>query len=268
MKHHVVIGLNPGPYTGEGTNTYVLPGAVPTLIDAAVASTDYIDQLQAALLPGESPSGALSQVLVTHNHPDHIDGVGAVLARFATAVPAKFPWPETDPSLERAWRPLADDAVVPAGDGHLWVLHTPGHAPDHVCFYDPRSAVVFAGDLVRNGGTIVIPATKGGHLASYLRSLNRILELKPRRLLPGHGEAVENPSALIRRYLEHRRQREQQIVDVLKRGPSTAADIMAAIYEGLDETRRRAARESVLAHLVRLAELGHARQDEELWTLV
>lgn len=268
MKHHVVIGLNPGPYTGEGTNTYVLPGAVPTLIDAAVASTEYVDQVHAALAKSETADVDLAQVLVTHNHPDHIDGVPAVLTRFASAVPAKYPWPEADPQLARPWRQLADDAVVTAGDGYLWVLHTPGHAPDHVCFYDPRSAVVFAGDLVRNGGTIVIPATKGGHLSSYLRSLNRILELKPRRLLPGHGDAVDNPSALIRRYLEHRRQREQQIVDVLKRGPSTAADVMAAVYEGLDDTRRRAARESVLAHLVRLAEMGHARQDGEWWTLV
>lgn len=272
MRHRLIPGRNPGPYTGDGTNTYFISGAVPTLIDTAVGAEAFLDEIETCLEEGRAvasdPAPRLQQVLVTHGHPDHVQGAEAVSSRFAGATFAKFPWPDVDARTSLAWRALADDAIVSAGDGQLWVLHTPGHSPDHVCLYDPRSAVVFAGDLVQNGGTVVIPASRGGHLSSYLRSLHRILELKPRRMLPGHGAPVENPSALIRAYLAHRQQREQQVVDALKGGPATADEVVAAIYQGLAGALRVAARESVVAHLVRLSEMGHARRDDEQWVLL
>lgn len=267
MKHRLIAGRNPGPWTGEGTNTYFIPGAVPTLIDVAVGAPEMLDEVAACLGAAVSP-GAPLQVLATHGHSDHVQGAGPLRARFGDATFAKFPWPDVDGTSDIPWRPLKDDAVVAAGEGHLWALHTPGHSPDHVCFYDPRTAVVFAGDLVRNGGTVVIPGSRGGHLTSYLTSLRRLLELSPRRLLPGHGGPVENPSALLRSYLAHRQQREQQVVDVLRRAPATPDEIVVAIYQHLDEDVRLVARESVLAHLVRLAELGHARADDQRWSLV
>lgn len=271
MRYRLIAGRNPGAFTGPGTNTYLLPGATPTLIDTAEGAAAFLDEVAEGVAEpgseGDRSRTGLHQVLVTHAHPDHIGGARAVAERFPGAGFAKFPWPDVDAGTELSWRPLADDTVLTAGDGHLWVLHTPGHAPDHVCFYDPRSAVIFAGDLVLNGGSVVIPASRGGHLSSYLRSLHRVLDLKPRRMLPGHGDPVENPAALIRAYLAHRQQREQQVVGVLKAGPATPDEIVGAIYQGTPEAVRAAARESVLAHLVRLEEMGHARQEAGCWVL-
>lgn len=271
MRYRLIAGRNPGTFTGSGTNTYLLPGAIPTLIDTAEGATAFLDEvdnhLSDAALDGGHARPRLHQVLITHAHPDHIGGAREVAQRFPGAAFAKFPWPALDAGTGLSWTPLADDAVLPAGDGHLWVLHTPGHAPDHVCLYDPRSAVLFAGDLVLNGGSVVIPASRGGHLTSYLRSLHRVLDLKPRRMLPGHGDPVENPTALIRAYVAHRQQREQQVVDALKAGPATPDQIVDAIYHATPESVRGAARESVLAHLVRLEEMGHARREAECWVL-
>jgi glyoxylase-like metal-dependent hydrolase (beta-lactamase superfamily II) len=167
-----------------------------------------------------------------------------------------------DAAIPVAWEPLADDELVPAGDDQLLVLHTPGHAPDHVCFFEPRSATLFAGDLVVNGGTVVIPPSQGGSLAAYLASLRRILDLQPRRILAGHGPPIEQPVALLRSYIAHRLARERQILDLLAHGPAPVAGLVDAIYADLPAALHGAAGESVLAHLQKLAEEGVAHPDD------
>ena len=97
------------------------------------------------------------------------------------------------------------DGPVPAGDAQLLPVHTPGHSPDHLCFFDEASGDLFCGDLVRIGGTIVIPATRGGNLRQYLDSLRLVRDLRPRRLLPGHGPIIDRPAVIIEDYLRHRR---------------------------------------------------------------
>ena len=131
------------------------------------------------------------------------------------------------------FEPLADEAVVRAGDSALWVIHTPGHAPDHVCYYEPSAAVLFCGDLLVNGGTITIPPSHGGNLRQYMKSLRRVLDLQPRQALAGHGDPIDNPAALIRAYIGHRQLREQQIVDVLDAGPASIDAIVSRVYAGL-----------------------------------
>jgi glyoxylase-like metal-dependent hydrolase (beta-lactamase superfamily II) len=153
------------------------------------------------------------------------------------------------------------------------VLHTPGHAPDHVCFFEPRSGTLFSGDLVVNGGTVMIPASHGGSLKQYLDSLRRMLDLQPRRILPGHGDPIEQPAALLRGYLAHRLERERQIIDALRHSPATIPGIVAAVYPGLDRGLTPAAAESVLAHLRKLEEEGRVTQedaesDDRVWRLV
>jgi glyoxylase-like metal-dependent hydrolase (beta-lactamase superfamily II) len=260
MRLITIPAHNPGPYTGAGTNTYFLPGQVPVLIDAGTGDPRHLDGVADAL--SETGSAGLASVLVTHSHPDHASGAPVLRSRWPSATFAKWPG-SSGVSGDIAWHALHDDQLVPAGDTALWVLHTPGHAPDHVCFFEPHSGLLFAGDLVVNGGTVFVPASHGGSLAQYLASLRRVLDLQPRRILPGHGAPIDHPGALLRGYIAHRLAREQQVLDALARGPRDVPTLVGEIYKGLQDGLHGAAAESVLAHLVKLRDEGRATAEPD-----
>jgi glyoxylase-like metal-dependent hydrolase (beta-lactamase superfamily II) len=267
MRVIPIAGDNAGPMTGRGTNTYLIPGAAPTLVDTAEASEAYVDRVAAALEAAQ-PGAALAHVLVTHGHPDHVAGVEAVARRWPGVTFAKIPHHHEEPPPRIIWQPLRDDQMVPAGDGALWVVATPGHAPDHAAFFEIRTGVLFSGDLVINGGSVTVPPSAGGNLGQYLDSLRRVLSLQPRRILAGHGPPVDNPGALLRAYIGHRLARERQIVDVLALGPASPDEIALRIYPpDLAPELWPAARENVLAHLIKLREEQRAVQDERHWRL-
>lgn len=249
--------------TGHGTNAYLLPGARPTLIDAPEASDAFVDRVAEAL-ETEQAGAALSQVLVTHFHRDHMEGVEALARRWPEVTIAKVPHP-ADAKHQVTWTPLKDGELVAAGDGTLWVLHTPGHAPDHVALLDMRSSILFCGDLLVNGGTVAISPASGGDLALYLRSLRRLLEDQPRRIYPGHGPPVDNPRALIRAYIAHRLAREQQILDELTRSPGSEDDLTSRVYPEVGPELRETARENLRAHLLKLQAEGRASATSGTW---
>ena len=199
MRVTLIPGCNPGPYTGAGNNTWLLSGRQPALIDAATGEPGHLAALDAALA-----GAALSRVLVTHGHVDHAAGAPGLAARRPETAFFKAPWPERDGEYRVAWRPLAEGDLVDAGDGELRVLHTPGHAPDHVCFLDEEEGTLFCGDLLIQGGTVVVPGSYGGDLADYLASLARVRELRPARVLPAHGPEIDDVTALIDEYVAHR----------------------------------------------------------------
>jgi glyoxylase-like metal-dependent hydrolase (beta-lactamase superfamily II) len=254
MRRVCIRGDNPGPLTRGGTNTWLLPGKEPTLIDAAEDSDEYAARIADAL-EAEQPGAVLKRVLVTHAHSDHVAGLVALRRRWPDLVFSKLPG-DRDAKWGVPFQPLADEDVVRAGDSALWAIHTPGHAPDHLCFYEPTTAVVFCGDLLVNGGTITIPPSHGGNLRHYMKSLKRVLELQPRQALAGHGDPIDQPGALIRAYIGHRMMREQQIVDVLGTGGASIDAIVSRIYPGLPESLGEAAAENVHAHLIKLYEDG------------
>ncbi len=257
---HILVlpAFNPGPYTGEGNNTYLVPGREPLLVDAGVGDARHLDAIAAAL-----DGQPLARVVVTHNHSDHIKGIEAVAARWPGAILLKRPWPEKDVKYSVAWRPLQEGDEVVAGEARLRVIETPGHAPDHVCLFEPSSRLLFGGDLLVRDGTVVIPPTFGGSLARYLKSLEKLLALGVSRVLAAHGREIEEPDALIRRYLAHRLQRQAQIVRALERGAADLDAIVAQVYVGLRPEVAAAAGESVLAHLIKLEEEGRAAKDAE-----
>jgi glyoxylase-like metal-dependent hydrolase (beta-lactamase superfamily II) len=240
------LAANPGPLTGSGNNTWLLDGEVPALVDAGVGAADHVDELAGAL--GHRPLG---RVLVTHGHPDHASGVPALRARWPSIEAWK--WPAAG---ESGWLTLADGQRLRAGDRDLTVIHTPGHASDHVCFFDELSGDLYAGDMVVQGTTVMIPAGRGGNLRAYLASLDRIASLKPIRILPGHGPIIGRPLELIAQYLEHRRQREKQVLACLGDGVTDLDAMVARIYPDLHETLRPAARLTVQAHLEKLRQDG------------
>ena len=228
---------NPSEWTGPtGNNTWLLRGRECALVDAGVGHQDHVDAVARAL-----DGAPLVRVFITHWHPDHVKGLPALRDRWSNLV-----------VVDAAGEP------VRAGDGRLEILATPGHAPDHLCFFDRESGDLYCGDLARKGGTIVIPARKGGDLRAYLASLKLVRELGPRRLLPGHGPIVDDPAALIDEYIAHRQQREQQILQAILEGARTVDDIVRRVYPALPASLSDAAADSVRAHLAKLRDEGRA----------
>lgn len=249
--------------TGRGNNTYLLVGRESVLIDAGVGDPRHIAALEAALA---AHSSALTDVLVTHAHPDHVSGVPALRRTWPSARIWKFPWPEEDRRLGLESSPLSDGQRL-TRDGVLQVVHTPGHTPDHCCFWMPSTRTMLCGDLMQAGGTVVIPGSRGGNMTAYLASLRRVAALEPARLLPAHGALIDRPLELVKTYLDHRQEREDQILDAMRAGDSTVESIVARVYAALPDRFAGAARDTVLAHLVKLDHDGRADQVDGHWRL-
>ena len=258
MNPKFLHAANPGPMTGEGNWTYLIGERSPVLIDAGVGHASHLEAIAAA-----APRGP-RLVLVTHAHSDHISGTPAIHERWPGAQFKKHPWPIRDPKLDWAW--LEDGSIVETDEGPLSVLHTPGHSPDHLTFWHAGSRTLFVGDMLVQGSTVVIPASHGGSLAAYLRSLERMRQLNPARALPAHGPVIDDPVALIDKYVEHRAQREAQVLGALA-GGSTVDAITAAIYPSLTEALVPMARESVLAHLQKLESERRVSRDGDRWVI-
>jgi glyoxylase-like metal-dependent hydrolase (beta-lactamase superfamily II) len=235
---------NPGPFTGRGNDTWLLDGREPALIDAGTGTRAHLQALEAAL-----DGRPLTHLLITHGHSDHTTGREAVERRWPGVATAKFLG-----SGETGWLPLVDGQVVTAGDRLLRVLHTPGHAVDHVCFHDEDARAIYSGDMVIAGTTVLIPAGRGGNLRQYLESLDRLIDLAPVVLYPGHGNVITEPLGLMREYREHRLERERQILACLPDTGPNAEAIVSRLYSGLSDALLPAARMTVEAHLQKLRE--------------
>jgi glyoxylase-like metal-dependent hydrolase (beta-lactamase superfamily II) len=254
--------FNPGPMTGEGNWTWLLPGRVPTLIDAGVGQPAHLDALEAAL-----GGSTLVQVLVTHGHSDHASGAAAIAARFPPVRLLKMALPGRDERWHVPWEALQDRQTIPAGDAELVAVHTPGHARDHLCFWHADSRTLFGGDLAIEGSTVWIPSTQEGDLRAYLGSLERILALDPVRIYPAHGSVIESPARLLRSYLTHRRRRENQVIARLRSGAATAEAVADTIYANLADELRPRAVETVRAHLQKLEQDGLVERRGDAWRI-
>ena len=263
MNPVAIHAFNPGPITGAGNWTWLLTGRVPTLIDAGTGDPRHLAALEEAL-----DGAPLAQVLVTHAHGDHASGATAIAERMPGVRFLKMPWPERDAKWPVQWEPVGDDEVIAAGDTTLAVVHTPGHAPDHLCFWHEESRSLFGGDLAVLGSTVWIPTSLRGDLTDYLSSLQRVIALGPARIHPAHGALIEEPLDLLQGYLQHRREREAQVVDALRAGETLPEAIVERLYQGLKERLIPFARESVLAHLAKLEREGRARRDDEAWHII
>ena len=237
--------LNPSPMTGAGNNTYLIDGPQPTLIDAGVGEPGHIESLAAALRDRH-----LARVVVTHGHADHASGVPALRARWPNLAAHKFVVDE-DPE-PGVWSPLADGQSITAGDRTLVVVHTPGHARDHVCLWDAEERSLFAGDMVAIGTTIRVPAGRGGGMRAYLESLQRMQALRPVRIYPGHGPVIDRPAELLAEFIQHRLMREEQVRACIRKGMTQPADMVKQIYPGLPAALVPAATATVEAHIEKL----------------
>jgi glyoxylase-like metal-dependent hydrolase (beta-lactamase superfamily II)/8-oxo-dGTP pyrophosphatase MutT (NUDIX family) len=252
--------------TGPGTNTYFVgdpQGQAWAVIDPGPDDDDHLR----AILAGAP--GPIDWILVTHTHKDHSplaaklkERCGAPLfgmqARHAEWQDASFA-----PDV-----PLAHGERVPVGARTtLRVIHTPGHASNHLCYLLEEERTLFTGDHVMQGSTVVINPPDGD-MAVYLASLRALLQEDIDWLAPGHGFLIARPHEAIERLIAHRLAREAKVMDALQRlGPAPIDDLLAAVYAETPAPLLPVARRSLTAHLIKLAAEGRAREEEGRWRL-
>jgi glyoxylase-like metal-dependent hydrolase (beta-lactamase superfamily II) len=236
-----VLAPNPGLYTLEGTNTWVVGTDPSVVIDPGPLIPEHQDEVARA-------AGRVGAVLVTHDHPDHAPGASTFARRVGAPLRAY--------RLEDAEH-MRDGELVQVGVVALRAYHTPGHSSDHLAFLLVSERALFTGDAVVGRGTTFIDPPDGD-LAQYLRSLVRLQELGARTLYPGHGPTVLHGAEKFREYLDHRAQREEQVLAAMADGPRTITSMVREMYADRSADVHELAARSVLAHLLKLQGEGRA----------
>ena len=247
-----IVAPNPGPFTGPGTNTYLVGIDEVAVIDPGPDDKRHIDAIV-----GASMRERVRWVLLTHTHPDHAPGTARLVKATGAEVLSfgKRTDKDSDVVPDRA---IGEGDVIEGTEFGLEVMHTPGHAPDHLCFLLEEERVLFTGDNILDGMFSVISPSRGGDMAVYLRSLARFEKVRLSRLCPGHGDVIEEPKPRIQEYIAHRIERERQILRLLKTGPARISEIVAALYadQELPPQLIEAAGWQVHAHLIKLKAEG------------
>jgi glyoxylase-like metal-dependent hydrolase (beta-lactamase superfamily II) len=252
--------------TGPGTTTYVVSRIDGLPIDSVVIDPGPLIEGHLQAIVERAPA-AVTAILITHGHPDHVEG--AERLRELTGAPILAFSRQGVPVLDRE---LADGETIQVGMRRLRALHTPGHRFDHLCFLLEDADVLFAGDLVAGTGTVVI-APPEGNLLDYMASLQRLLDLDLQIILPAHGPVITEPNALLEQYIFHRQLREQQVLERLASGPATVAAMVESIYTDVDPKLHGMAALSLIAHLYKLESEGRATRTAagsgaDIWSLV
>ena len=241
-----VLAPNPGVMTGPGTNTYLVGIDEVAVIDPAIDDAGHLDAVVGC------GGDRIRWILCTHTHPDHSPGAASLKERTGAEVLAF----ESRDGLE-VDTPIDDGFQIEATEFRLSAVHTPGHASNHLCYLLEEERLLFSGDHLMQGSTVVI-APPDGDMAAYLNSLQRVRGLRLRSIAPGHGHLVDDPKALIDEYIDHRLERERQVLDAVAAGDRTISAIVERLYPDLVEELVIRARQTVHAHLRKLAEDGRA----------
>lgn len=199
--------------------------------------------------------GELVAVFATHHHHDHVGGI-ELAERLGVPI-----WAHAE-TAARIHAPVArtirEGESVRVGAVDLRALHTPGHAPGHLCLYEEATGTLIAGDMVAGVGTILVEPSEGD-MTLYLRSLERLRDLDARFVLPAHGGVIADSREVFQRYIDHRLAREQSVLDALETEPQTVQSILPRVYGDVPRTVWPLASLSLRAHLDKLIAEGRAQ---------
>lgn len=249
-----VLGLNPGPYTLQGSNTYLVgSGESRVLVDTGAGAAGYLPALLACM--AEAQCARISSVLVTHWHHDHTGGLPELLRHFGRAVPVFKHHPHSRGAAPASlvFEPITPHSRWAVEGATLTPVFTPGHTADHCAFVLEEEHAVFTGDCVLGHGTTVFR-----HLYDYTRSLHELDAISAARFYCGHGDTVLDPGEKIREYLRHRAQREQQLFTAVSQQsqPVDAHRLVSLVYPPLSASVLPAALQNVVLQLEKLAHEG------------
>ena len=239
---------NGSVFTGPGTNTYLVGKEEVTVIDPGPAMQEHIDVITAA-----APN--IKQILVTHTHPDHSPGVR--LLKEKLDVPAYGMLTNSSKNQDQTFNPeriLDDGEVFQEEEFTIEVVHTPGHASNHLCFILKEEKLIITGDHIMNGSTVVI-GPPDGNMKQYIQSLEKLKEYDIEKIAPGHGELLENPHEVADWIVNHRLEREKKVFHALQEATKGTPDsLVEKVYDDVDSSLFPIAKASLLAHLIKLEE--------------
>lgn len=264
ISEHVwrVLALNPGMMTGPGTNSYLIGDTSLTVLDPGPADSRHVDNLLAA---AEQIGVPIRHVLVTHTHRDH----SPAAALLAEKLDAELigPLAPDDGLQDDAWHPtrtVNDGDVLDAGGLPLRAIATPGHVGNHFCYLLEQQQLLFTGDHLIHGSTVVI-APPSGDMRAYLQSLEKLTAEDIRLMAPGHGDLIRDPADYIVKTIAHRYKREEKVVQALaaQAGPVPVNQLVPAVYDDVPAFLHGVAAMSLLAHLIKLEGDGQAHRDSQ-----
>lgn len=241
------------------TNTYLVGETDFLVVEPASPYAPEQAALFAAIDGRIAKGHRLLGAMVTHHHVDHVSAAWALRARYGVPLMA-----HAETARRLAARGPTDHLLREGEDLdpalaalEIQVLHTPGHAPGHVCLLSDRHRWLIAGDMVASVGTILVDVDDGGDMDAYIDQLSRLADLAPRRILPAHGDPIEDAVGRLRFYVHHRGQREARILDAVRQGSADLGAIVARAYDDIPVSAWPLAARAARAHLQRLVKHGH-----------
>jgi glyoxylase-like metal-dependent hydrolase (beta-lactamase superfamily II) len=263
-----VLAPNPSPFTYTGTQTYLVGTGDVAVIDPGPADPDHIAGILAATA-GER----ITAIVCTHTHRDHSPAAKPLAEATGASIIGCAPLtiddsgPRADASFDPYYAPdrvLGDGERLSGNDWTLEAVATPGHTSNHLCYALIEENALFTGDHVMGWSTTVV-SPPDGDMADYMASLDKLIARTDVIYYPAHGEPVTNPQRFARSLAGHRRQREGQILRLVREGVGVIEDMVPRMYAGVDKRLYPAAGRSVLAHLIDLENRGKTAREGLTW---
>ena len=265
-----IVAQNPNPFTFHGTNTYILGQGKVAVIDPGPDLDQHVNAIKSGL-KGET----ITHILITHSHDDHWPAYVALQKSGAGKTYGHYPKEIDRPDLgeqpggatgsgqeekydESGFVPqvsVASGEIISGDNWNVECVYTPGHAPNHLCFRFPEEKILFTGDHVMGWSTSVI-SPPSGNMEDYLNSLDLLLQGDDEVFWPAHGPFIDDPKPFVKAFIEHRKDREDQILSALAEGFDNIGEMVPGMYHDVPEYLHPAAARSVFAAMIYLVKRG------------
>lgn len=259
-----VLAPNPGFMTGPGTNSYLIGRRQIAVLDPGPALSAHVEALLAA---ASGLGGQIRWIVLTHTHQDHAPAALELQRRTGAPILGQPSLPG-DPAQATLHvdQVLAQGSRLATDEFTLRALHTPGHVGNHLCYLLEEEELLFSGDHLINGSTVVI-VPPSGNMADYIQSLELLGHEAIRTIAPGHGDTIANAQALIQYTIHHRLAREAKVLSRLAAEPQAIATLTPLVYDDVSPSLHAVAQYSLLAHLIKLRDEGKVQEETGGWRL-